>query len=312
MHGGGWTGRAASGILSTHYSVLGTRHAAFLRGLAVFLLAGAVGCGDARTPTATEPNPPPENGTLFDGTSAGTVTGRVVWRGERPVVPPLVERPGMTGPQFDKGNTLWPNPNAPVIGPATRAVRGAVVFLRGIDPRRGRPWDLPPVRVVLQGRQFHVRQGDDDGSIGFVRRGDAVEMVSADRVFHSLHAGGAAFFTLAFPDPDRPRTRRLTNRGVVEMTSAAGYFWMRGHLFVEDHPYYTRTDAEGRFRLPQVPPGRCEVVCWLPDWREERHERDPESSLVTRLFFRPPLESVRPVEVEAKKSPVVDFELAVP
>src|SRR5262249_7479941 len=151
----------------------------------------------------------------------------------------------------NRETTAWPNPNAPAIDAQTRAVRGAVVFLRGIDPRRARPWDLPAVRVVQQGQRFHVRQGADDGAVGFVRRGAAVEMMSADGVFHSLHAGGAAFFTLTFPDPDRPRTRRLDQPGVVELTSAAGYFWMRGYLFVDDHPYYVRTDTDGRFRLEQ-------------------------------------------------------------
>jgi len=93
----------------------------------------------------------------------------------------------------------------------------------------------------------------------------------------------------------------------VELTSAAGHFWMRGYLFVDDHPYYVRSDAEGRFRLTNVPPGHYEVVCWRPDWREERHERDPESSLVTRLFFRPPLESARPIQVLPKGTAAVEL-----
>jgi hypothetical protein len=280
--------------------------------MAIFLLAGALGCGDARTPPAAAPAPSTEAGRLFDLDTAGTVEGRVRWAGDEPSVPPLIERPNITGPESDRKSIAWPNPNAPVIDAKTHAVRGAVVFLRGVDPRRARPWDLPPVRVVQQGQQFHVRQGDEDGRVGFVRRGDSVEMVSADAVFHSLHAGGAAFFTLAFPDPDRPRTRPLASPGLVELTSAAGYFWMRGYLFVDDHPYYARTGADGRFRLEKVPPGRYEVVCWLPDWREQRHERDSETSLVTRLFFRPPLESVRPVEVTPKGAAAAEFEWKAP
>ncbi len=277
---------------------------------AILLLAGALGCGDARPqPPAAAPVLSSEAGRLFDPAQAGTVTGSVRWTGNLPDVPPLVERPSPAGP-YTREKTLWPNPNAPVIDATTHAVGGAVVFLRGVDVRRARPWDLPPVRVVQQGQKFHVRQGEADGSIGFVRLGDAVEMVSAEPIFHSLHAGGAAFFTLAFAGPDRPRTRRLTERGVVELTSAAGYFWMRGYLFVDDHPYYARTNAAGRFRLTDVPPGRYEVVCWLPDWREEHHERDPETGLVTRLFFRPPRESVRPVEVGPNGSAAVEFELS--
>src|SRR5262249_39172772 len=146
---------------------------------------------------------------------------------------------------------LRANPHAPAIDPATRAVKDAVVFLRGIDPRRSRPWDHPPVRVEMRDYLLVVRQGAAEGRVGFVRRGDGVEMVSAQPAFHALQARGAAFFTLMFPDPGGPRTRRLGRAGVVELTSAAGHFWMRGHLFVDDHPYYARADAAGRFTFGQ-------------------------------------------------------------
>src|SRR5262249_40869073 len=148
--------------------------------------------------------------------------------------------------------------------------------------------------VVVEQRlqRFLVRQGQIDGHIGFVRRGDAVAMVSRDTFFYSLHADGAAFFTLAFPDPEKPLTRRLTEKGLVELTSGAGSFWMRAYLFVDDHPYYARTDGQGRFTLEQVPPGNYELVCWLPSWRVERQERDPETGQVSRVFFRRPVEIV--------------------
>src|SRR5439155_25547234 len=157
-----------------------------------------------------------------------------------------------------------------------------------------------------------VRQGGGAGNVGFVRRGDAVEMVSGQEVFHSLHASGAAFFTLAFPDAGDVACRRFEENGQVELTSAAGYYWMRGYLFVDEHPYYTRTDGEGRFTLANVPPGPCEVVCWLPDWREAHHERDPESGLVTRLTFRPPLEIVRPIKLTEGGARTVDFPITTP
>src|SRR5262249_30904512 len=153
----------------------------------------------------------------------------------------------------------------------------AVVYLRGVDPARARPWDHPPVCVELRDYQIHVRQGDEEGRVGFVRRGAEVTAVSREPVFDSLQARGAAFFTLAFPDPDRPRTRRCPRAGVVELSSGVGHFWMRGHLFVSDHPYLARTDAAGRFSLPRVPAGRYELVCWLPDWHESSHERDADT-----------------------------------
>jgi hypothetical protein len=131
-------------------------------------------------------------------------------------------------------------------------------------------------------------------------------MISED-VFHSLHADGAVFFTLAFPDPGRPRVRYLREKGRIELTSAAGFFWMRGHLFVDDHPYYTRTDTAGGFALSQVPPGRYEVVCWLPNWRVQRSERDPESGQVARVYFMPPLEQVSPLTLSPGGSVEANF-----
>src|SRR5262249_17392835 len=101
----------------------------------------------------------------------------------------------------------------------------------------------------------HVLQGAADGRTGFVHRGEEVEMVSEQPAFHSLQARGAAFFTLAFPDADRPRRRRLSRTGLVELSSGAGYVWMRGYLFVDGRPAYSGAEAGGRFGRGQVPPG---------------------------------------------------------
>ena len=140
---------------------------------------------------------------------------------------------------MNTGVKLWDNPNKPRVDPHTRGVGNAVVFLRGVDPQRARPWDHPPVCVEQADYRIEIRQGQAHSAYGFVRRGERVEMVSTQEAFHSLHAGGAAFFTLAFPDPNEPCSRHLNEKGVAELTSAAGYFWMRGYLFVDDHPYYT-------------------------------------------------------------------------
>ena len=173
----------------------------------------------------------------------------------------------------------------------------SAIFLRGVDPRQARPWNHPAVRVEQRDYQLHVHQGRRDSHYGFVRRGDTVEMLSKQAVFHSLHAGGAAFFTLTFPEPDRPRSRRLADNGIVELSSAAGYYWMRAYLFVDEHPYYTQTDTDGRFTLESVPPGDYEVVCWLPNWHEERHERDPESCLIIRMEFQKAAELIQKVTI---------------
>ena len=109
------------------------------------------------------------------------------------------------------------------------------------------------------------------------------------------------------PDPDRPRRRALGANGLVELTSGAGWYWMRAYLFVDEHPYYTRSDATGHYRLPQVPPGQYQLVCWMPNWHIEHHERDPETTVLTRVYFRPPVQQDRPVQVQTGATSAADF-----
>jgi hypothetical protein len=270
-----------------------------------------LGSGTAAPDVPRPMNPPADDlGIHFDPTSAGTLRGQVTWEGPLPAVPPIVTRPCPIAIEGLRDRQTFENPNAPDVDPRTRAVRNAVVFLRGVDRQRSRPWDLPPVRVEHRDRRLHVVQGASDSRVGFVRRGQPVEFVSREKLFHSLHVRGAAFFALPFPDPDQPLARSLDEKGLVQLSSGAGYYWMHACLLVDEHPYYTRTDAQGRFELAQVPPGRYEVVCWLPNWHAARQDRDPDTGLISFLHFKPPVERGQTVTVGDKGVSTLHFALS--
>ena len=272
----------------------------------LFLLLCA-GC-DANVPQPKAPaSSLTDASSAYDAAAAGAVTGRVEWIGPLPVVPPfhapvspLAE---MTrGPKRD-----WPNPNAPLVDPKSRGVGNAIVFLRGVDPRRARPWDLDKVRVELRDYQMHVCQGNIDGPYGFVRRGDRIELASKQNVLQNLQARGADYFALTLPEEGTTRGRVLDHNGVVELSSNSGQFWMRAYLFVDDHPYYARTDGAGRFTLPKASPGDYDLVCWMPDWREAEHEIDADTRLIVRMTFRPPLQIVRRIHIDPGATTTTDF-----
>lgn len=249
------------------------------------VLVALTGCGDVPAPVLNTPGPASTAPSTFDPARSGAIAGRVRWTGPVPQVPPIdVERFIAGGTQVQ--HIARANPHQPRVW-ADGALAGAVVFLRGVEPTAARPWDHAPVTLEMNDEQPMVRQGDaPPGLVGFVRRGDAVKMVSRQPLLHVIRARGAGFFTLTLPKPDLVRTRPLNEIGHVEMTSATGNIAMRGHLFVDEHPYYALTDADGRFSLPGVPAGNYELVCWRPDWRIERQERDPETLLRVRLFFQ--------------------------
>jgi hypothetical protein len=279
--------------------------------LSLLITAVALAGCDADPPPLHAPaGPAVAASSAFDATKVGDVVGRVTWAGAFPEAAPFLAPVSPLSEQLRGVKRNWPNPNAPLIDPKSREVGEAVVFLRGVDPRQARPWDLDPVRIEMRDYQIHVRQGNADSRCGFVHPGKKIDLESKQNVFHSIQARGADLFALTFPDEGTVRNRVLDRNGVVELSSGAGQFWMRAYLFVDDHPYYTRTGADGRFKLSQAPVGDYDLVCWLPDWREANHEIDPDTRLVTRLTFRPPLQVVRRVHIDSGEATTEDFSLS--
>lgn len=279
-----------------------------------FVVASAgAGCGEALPGPGGNPTPAPvEIGSQFDAANAGTINGRVVWDGPHPLVPPLEIRYFTAPPSPPRPRLVRDHPFAPLIHSASGGVGNAVVFLRKVDPRKARPWDHGPVAIDHQERSMEVVQGSNRSRVGFVQRGTAIALVSHEPVLNIVQARGAAFFSLALPEADQPLSRVLTQKGRVDLTSGAGYYWMRATLFVDDHPYYARTDAQGAFVLPQVPPGRYQLVCWMANWNKLSHDREPESGLITRMTFQPTLEMVQDVDVEARAEVRLDFKVSSP
>jgi hypothetical protein len=267
----------------------------------LLIAIAVIGCDAPRMPPPGESAAPahPSSPVAHDS----VLSGRVVWAGTAPQVAPVtalrIRADGSVIP------VTRPDPNIPAIGP-DGGVNGAVVFLRGVDSAKARAWDMPPVTVEMHDDRPMIRQGDGPlTNVGFVRRGDPITIVSRQPLFHALRARGAAFWTITLPDPDHPRTRRLEETGVIELSSGAYYFWMTGYLWVCEHPYYAATDATGRWTLKGVPPGDYELVAWLPDWRTERQERDPETGRIARYIFKPPMEVTQRVVVGGKEPTLV-------
>lgn len=273
----------------------------------------AAGCGSEPPVAASVPPAPTADAPRdFQPGACGKVVGLLTWTGARPTVPPVTDiRPRPDGGGYD--TRVLTHPYAPNIDRATHALSGAVVYLRDVNPARAKPWDLPPVRVEFRDSQIAVTQGDRaPGRVGFVRRGEPVSFRSSEPTFNVLRGRGAAFFALPFPDPDQALERTFDTYGRITLTSAAGFPWQAADLFVCDHPYYTLSGADGRFEFAQVPEGTYELVAWHPNWVSTASERNPETGLVQRVTYAPPLESARSVAVVPGRTVHANANLALP
>ncbi|MBI3821276.1 MAG: hypothetical protein HY289_01195 [Planctomycetes bacterium] len=256
------------------------------------------GCSEAPAPAPLDDARETALAGSFDRAATGVIRGRVTWDGDVPASHEMVVRENAFNPRLHLNPARYLTPHVPTVHPQDRGVENAVVFLRVVDPHRSKAWDYPKARVVFNERRLTIEQGPHVSSVGFIRCGSAIDIVNRDSEFHLLRARGGAFFAMPLIEPNRNHERRLTQAGIVDLTCGAGYYWLHAHLFVVEHPYYTRTDPSGAFSLTGVPDGTYELVCWLPSWHVERKEYDPETAIIARWAWASPKEQTRAVEVK--------------
>ena len=238
-----------------------------------------------------------ELGANHDPETAGTIFGQIRWLGSVPALTPQI------GVVPDRTVYRWiavTNPFAPQVDPVNHGIDNVLVYLKKVDPTKSKPWDWPPLQVEHRDFRIQLQQGEKPQSLAIVRAGADVQMVSHDPELHTLRARGAAFFSLEFPESNKPLTRSFDRTGIVELTSGAGYYWLAADVLVTEHPYAAITKNDGRFELKAVPSGEYEIVCRVRNWQVTSVETDPETELFIRQKYADPLELTSSITVPAK------------
>lgn len=135
-------------------------------------------------------------------------------------------------------------------------VAGAFVYVKGDLPEEPAP--STPLQITIQGCQIRPPM------LG-IRVGQPLQILNEDSRLHAL-----SFATHHSPPIQRgikPKSRievRLTAPETQVPIESKFHGWSRSYLHVLEHPYYAVTDSEGRYSIPNLPPGSYEVVAWHP------------------------------------------------
>ena len=180
----------------------------------------------------------------------GTISGHALFKGEPP--PPKELR--VTLNKKTCGHTYQ---SESLLVSKTGGIQNVVVSLLRIP--KGLPVEIgeKPIQMDQQKCIFipHVL---------LVPAGVEFEALNSDPVLHNFHAIGKhnkeinvmqtktkrRRLPLVFPEPD-------TIEVVCDVHS-----WMKAWIIVTEHPYYALTDADGQFRLENVPEGSYRIKAW--------------------------------------------------
>jgi len=138
---------------------------------------------------------------------------------------------------------------------AAREVRNVVVWLQNPPPGAPSAPAAPPTQMDQKECVFVPR-------VVLVPAGGTVAFLNSDRLLHNLHSA---------PKENNPFNRTQPTGRTIPITFAKPeilrvdcdlHSWMRGWVVVADHPFYAITDATGRFKLDNVPPGQYTLQVW--------------------------------------------------
>jgi len=169
-----------------------------------------------------------------------SVFGRV----ELPPAPALVER--------------RPSPGSLGEGPPADAVdrRRAVVYFESAP--KGAFEDREPDRAKLDQRNEtfvpHVLA---------ITVGTVVDFPNSDEIYHNVFSlSKARRFDLGRYAVGRSKAVRFNRPGIVRVFCDI-HSHMNAFILVFNHRFFDVTDAEGRFRIDDVPPGSYTLLAWL-------------------------------------------------
>lgn len=241
--------------------------------------------------TVRETAPAPEGYEPMTLEDAGSVAGIVRWVGPRPSLEPL--------PVRSHAEACGPTQPSVALTVSERgAVANAVISL--VDIHRGRALEPPdaPVTIAREGCRFvpHV------AAVGV---GWPIRFENRDEVLHNLHGlrDGRTVVDRGLPERGSAWRWRPEEAGVIRLVCDAGHGWEQGWLHVFEHPYFDVSDEDGRFRLPEMPPGRYVIRVWHEGWRVV-------GTRAGRPRYSNPVILTRTLSVSAGQETTVDFELS--
>jgi plastocyanin len=128
-----------------------------------------------------------------------------------------------------------------------------VVYLRAAGPPP--EGDRAPAQITQRDRTIlpHVT---------VVQVGTRVDFPNDDDVFHNIFSlSGPKRFNLGRYPPGESRSEVFARPGVVRLFCDI-HSEMGGVILVVDTPYFTQPDADGRFRIANVPEGQYTAIVW--------------------------------------------------
>jgi hypothetical protein len=187
-------------------------------------------------------------------TGGGTITGRVKVAGTAP----KDEVIKVTKDPAHCGETL---PREKYVIGKDGGVLNAVVEVT--DVAKGKAIPDAAVPIVNKKCAFHPH-------VQTAVKGQSMVVRNDDPMLHNTHMylNKKTVFNAALPRQGMEIKKPIAKSGLIEV-NCDEHDWMRGYLYVAEHPYLTATAEDGSFSIADVPPGTYKLKVWHEAFGEQ-------------------------------------------
>jgi len=199
------------------------------------------------------------------GWSGGTIKGQVVFEGKVLPPNPPVNVNNDVKHCLSKGKILR---NEIVVNSKNKGVRWVLVWLAPVKDFAN-PNNIPPIHPSLQ--KVPAKLEIDQPCCVFeprvvaIREGTDLVFKNSAPVAHNVDAKGGALgpnFNVLIPPGKKHEVNNVKARLIPFSYGCSIHAWMKGWVGVFKHPYFTVTDADGKFEIKKAPPGKWRVILW--------------------------------------------------
>jgi plastocyanin len=150
-----------------------------------------------------------------------------------------------------------------VIG-AEGGVKNAVVIIEYISKGKA----IPKESAIIDNKHCAFRP-----HVQTAVQGQTLVVKNDDPMLHNTHLylNKKTVYNFALPRTGMEIKKSINKAGLIEIECDA-HDWMKGYLFVTDHPYSTVTDENGKFSIGDIPPGAYEVEIWHEALGTQEHK----------------------------------------
>ena len=218
-------------------------------------LAATIACGGGDTSKPADAIPAPAAGaTKIDPATAGSIKGVVTVDGALPKNEAIKMNADPVCLQQAKGPQMQ---ETYIVGSDGKSLGNVFVYVKdglgnyAYDP----PTDSP--KIDQHECRYHPH-------VFGMRVGQTLEIINSDPTLHNIHAMPKANteFNNGQPIQGMKMSHTFDKPEVMVPFKCDVHGWMNAYVGVLPHPYFAVTKDDGKFELPNLPPGTYTIEAW--------------------------------------------------